>query len=289
MRKLAIPEDLYERRTPTVPRTPRGGAHLYAMPGWGPGGSTLYEWYRPEDLAHLPGRAIPVAKPERYVSPTGARLYAMPGWGERGSTLYEWYTPEELERMPGRAITLAEEPAYQPPSGPPPLGPPAGQTERQVTINIGGEGAVTPQPQAIAPTWSPPTWGGGGGQPAPAPMPMPMPQPSFDWGALFRPMWEPMEWTREIYIRPQDWRAIPKEVRSELEKWLRKWGWRPGGTWGRYGAIRWVRATPTKPYWGEEAFASLPERHKAWLYWLFSQKGWATPGAERPQTTGWSW
>lgn len=243
----------YERRTPTIPITSRGGTR--------------------------------VTRP--YISPTGARLYAMPGWGEGGSTLYEWYTPQEIERMPGRAITLAEEPAYQPPSGPPPLGPPVTPTERQVTINIGGGGAVAPQPQAIVPTWSPPTWGGGGGQPAPAPMSMP--QPSFDWGALFRPLWEPMEWTREIYIRPQDWRAIPKEVRSELEKWLRKWGWRPGGIWGRYGAIRWVRATPTKPYWGEEAFASLPERHRAWLYWLFSQKGWATPGAERPETTGWSW
>lgn len=195
---------------------------------------------------------------------------------------------QELRYLPGRALWPEEERYYVPPSGPPPLGPPV-QPERrpQVTVRVETEPQAPPMPVwGAGPGWGGGGGGGGGGEPVIPPSPEVMPTP---WWDIFIPFREAATGpTREIWIRPQDWAAVPREVRWELERWLRMMGWRPTGVWGRYGALRWTRAEAVTPYWGEEAFAALPERYKAWLWWLFGAKGWA-PERERPQVTGWTW
>ena len=153
------------------------------------------------------------------------------------------------------------------------------QMGKNVTINVG-------QQQ--------PAWGGGGGG-APAPPAAPQATPTA-WWDIFKPFFEGAGAPSDLLkMRPQDWAAIPQEVRGELERWLRQLGWRPGGTWGRYGATEWGRAEGAQPwaqqggYLGENVFAGISETLKPWVWWLASQKGWAQPGREKPATQGWGW
>ena len=117
------------------------------------------------------------------------------------------------------------------------------------------------------------------------------------WGPTAMPLWEgagaPMDW---LNLRSQDWASMPREVRSYLEPWLRRMGWRPGqGGWGRYGASTWQRAPgadpwvqPGQQFLGEQAFAGVPEPMKKWLWFLSRSKGWAQGEATRPATAGWA-
>ena len=166
-----------------------------------------------------------------------------------------------------------------------------------VTIRVGPEAAPAawqpqqPQQPQYANWWEAP----GAMQPAApaAAPPISMPTP---WGQYANPLWEgmgaPQDW---LNLRAQDWAALPREVRSELERWLRGFGWRPGGRYGRYGALEWGRAEGATPWaqagqqLGQEAFAGVPENLKPWLYFLSQAKGWMQGPATRPETTGWSW
>jgi len=177
-----------------------------------------------------------------------------------------------------------------------PSAPAGGGAGGGVTINLGqpttGGGQAAQQPQ-YANWWEAP----GAMQPStpaqPGVTPISMPTP---WGQYANPLWEgmgaPQDW---LNLRPQDWAALPSEVRSELERWLRGFGWRPGGRYGRYGALEWGRAAGAQPwaqqggYLGEDVFAGISETLKPWVWWLASQKGWAQPGREKPETAGWGW
>ena len=255
------------------------------------------EWYRipwrgrPEYWYRTPWSPYTLGRPASRINvreqPWARRLAGPQG---QGMISESWF-----RQLPGRAIWPEEEAQYVPPSGPPPLGPPVQrQAPRpQVTVRVETE----PQPPAT-PAWGQPAWGsggggwgggwggGGGGAPAAPSVPEVAPTP---WWDIYRPFRETMSGpTRELWIRPQDWAAIPREVRRELARWLRMMGWRPGGVWGRYGALQWTRGEAMTPYWGEEAFATLPERYKAWIWWLFGAKGFA-PERERPAVQGWTW
>jgi len=162
-----------------------------------------------------------------------------------------------------------------------------------MTITIGqpatGGGQAAQQPQ-YANWWEQP----GAMQPS-APAAAPQATPTA-WWDIFKPFFEGAGAPSDLLkMRPQDWAAIPQEVRGELERWLRQLGWRPGGTWGRYGATEWGRAEGAQPwaqqggYLGENVFAGISETLKPWIWWLSSQKGWAQPGREKPATTGWGW
>lgn len=178
-----------------------------------------------------------------------------------------------------------------------PLGPSAeqeaamrkiGMGKENVVINVGGE-----QPQQYANWWERP----GAMQPSTPEVPGATPITPTPWEHTWSPFFEaggaPQDWLR---LTAQDWWAIPEEVRGELERWLRSMGWRPGGRYGRYGALGWGRAAGAEPwttgrYIGEQQFAGIPERMKSWIWWLSKMKGWA-PGreaAEMPATAGWSW
>ena len=169
-----------------------------------------------------------------------------------------------------------------------------------VTINVGqpttgiGQAAGQAAWQPTGQPQPPASWG----QPQPAPAPVPgMPPMSPSWWESLSPFFEgggaPTDFMK---LRPQDWAAMPKEVRSELEEWLRRLGWRPGGRWGRHGALEWSRAQGASPwtqpgqqYLGENVFAGLSERVKPWLWFLAQSKGWAQGPATRPATQGWAW
>jgi len=158
------------------------------------------------------------------------------------------------------------------------------------------------QPLAQLPAW-----------PAPAPGVAPAPVPANWWevpGAMqptapaAEPVAVPSPWevfaptreavtgpTRQLWLRPQDWLAIPAEVRQAAIRWLRGRGWRAGGAWGRYGPTLWEQPT-AQPAYEEQAFAGVPENLKAWLWWLFTQKGYTAAAPEavaRPEVTGWTW
>lgn len=161
-----------------------------------------------------------------------------------------------------------------------------------VTITV-GQPTGGGQPQQ--PAWGGGGGGGGGGG-APAPPAAPQATPTAWWGQSANPLFEgmgaPQDW---LNLRAQDWAAMPEEVRGELERWLRGFGWRPGGRYGRYGALEWGRAEGATPwaqpggYLGEQAFAGVPENLKPWLFWLSKAKGWMQGEAARPETAGWSW
>jgi len=198
-----------------------------------------------------------------------------------------------LEMLPGRALWPEEMAGYTPPTGPPPLGPPVtAGAGGGVTIRVGPEAAPAAQQPQYANWWEQP----GAMQPAAAPAAAPQATPTPWWGQYADPLWEgmgaPQDW---LNLRTQDWAALPSEVRSELERWLRGFGWRPGGRYGRYGALEWGRAEGATPWaqagqqLGQEAFAGVPENLKPWLFWLSKAKGWMQGEAARPETAGWSW
>jgi len=145
-----------------------------------------------------------------------------------------------------------------------------------VTINIGGGGGG----------------GGGGGDGGVAPAPA-APQSAYNPWDAWQPTRENLgDMASQLWLRPQDWRSIPTEVRGEVMRWLRGQGWRPGGRWGRYGATEWQSAAPQEMGWGQEAFTGIPENLRPWIWWLMSAKNYtsAAPGTvARPETTGWSW
>ena len=160
------------------------------------------------------------------------------------------------------------------------------QMGKNVTINVGQQ----------QPAWGGGGGGGGGGGAPAPPAAAPQATPTAWWGQQANPLFEgmgaPQDW---LNLRPQDWAALPSEVRSELERWLRGFGWRPGGRYGRYGALEWGRAAGATPWvqagqqLGQEAFAGVPENLKPWLYFLSQAKGWMQGPATRPETAGWSW
>jgi len=196
-----------------------------------------------------------------------------------------------LEMLPGRALWPEEMAGYTPPTGPPPLGPPVtAGAGGGVTIRVGPEAAPAAQQPQYANWWEQP----GAMQPA-APAAAPQATPTA-WWDIFKPFFEGAGAPSDLLkMRPQDWAAIPQEVRGELERWLRQLGWRPGGAWGRYGASEFTRAPGASPwaqpggFLGEQALAGVPENLKPWLFWLSKAKGWMQGEAARPETAGWSW
>lgn len=173
----------------------------------------------------------------------------------------------------------------------------AAQYEHMQRIGMGKENAVINlgggQPQ-YANWWEDPNrWRG---PPSTPDTPGAAPITPTPWGPTAQPLWEGAGMGDWLNMRSQDWAAMPREVRSYLETWLRQLGWRPGGAYGRYGARRFQRAEGADPwtagqYMGEQAFAGIPENLKPWLFWLSGQKGWRAGGreAERPATAGWGW
>lgn len=232
---------------------------------------------------------------------TGRAPTQPPSWqGRRG--LWPSAEPVSFRYLPGRALWPEEMPYYTPPTGPPPLGPPVGGGGTPgVTISVGEPapawggptGTRVPTP---APAWGGGWGGGGGGGGGAAPgVPGVSPPGQPAWADMFAPFFEGAGAPQDLLkMRPQDWRALPREIREQLMAWLRQFGWRPGGAWGRYGAAEWRGGggegwAEPGGYVGEQAFGGLPENLKPWIYWLASQKGWAAPGREKPETAGWGW
>lgn len=165
-----------------------------------------------------------------------------------------------------------------------------GMGKENVTINLGG--GQQPQNWWDVPGanwWEQP----GAMRPSTPDVPGAAPITPTPWGPTAQPLWEGGGMGDWLNLRSQDWAAMPREVRSYLETWLRGMGWRPGqGGWGRYGARQWGRAGgvgAAGQYIGEEQFAGVPENLKPWLWFLSRSKGWAQGAAVRPETAGWQW
>jgi len=243
-----------------------GGATRPTPPTVPPG---AYDWYRPGSSPYTPARQP--AQTSQYW-PSMDVLEAERIDAQRGA-VGGWPAQERL----GRQVF---------PTG-----------EQGVTINVGQPSAPAWQ-QPSAPAWQPTTSGGqpptSGSQPPPS-QPPAVPGAGTDWANLFSPTFAgegaPSDFLR---LTSADWRAMPREVRVELERWLRMLGWRPGGTWGRYGATSWQRAPGATPwaqngYLGESAFAGISDKAKPWIWYLSQAKGWAQGEAARPPTQGWGW
>ena len=233
--------------------------------------------------------------------PAAPRITPASPWGDVYQQWRRPSAPSPYRYLPGRALWPEEMSAYTPPTGPPPLGPPVGGAAApRVTISVGEPAPAWGGPTAAGVPTPAPAWGGGGGggggaAPAPA-VPGVSPPGGPAWWNMFQPFFEGAGAPQDLLkLRPQDWRALPREVREQLMAWLRQFGWRPGGAWGRYGAREWQRGEGGQAwaepggYVGEQAFGGLPEAVKPWLWFLASQKGWAAPGREKPATQGWSW
>lgn len=205
----------------------------------------------------------------------------------RGAAPLAW--PEEIRL--GRPVYPTQLGARRPQYAP---GAAAAQWEHMQRIGMGKENVTInlPVQQQYANWWEQP----GAMQPQQPAQPGAAPITPTPWGQTAQPLWEgagaPMDW---LNLRSQDWAAMPREVRSYLETWLRGIGWRPGaGGWGRYGARQWGRAEgagAAGQYMGEEQFTTVPENMKPWLWWLSGRKGWREGGREaaRPATAGWQW